>query len=121
MEHVAKFLKTDPLNVRQINLYKKGDITPAGQPLPYFNVDSLIDSLYVSSDYKSRLSQINEFNANNRWKKKGISLTPIKWGAGWNGGYYNANVSIYASDGSVSVSHAGVESGQGYKEFNLET
>ena len=113
IEHVANTLKIDSLEVRRFNLYKKGDTTPSGQPLPYFNIDSLIDSLSISSDYKSRLDQIDEFNANNRWKKKGISLTPIKWGVGWNGANYNANVSIYASDGSVSVSHGGVESGQG--------
>ena len=113
IEHVAKRLDLDPLDVRRINLYKKGEVTPCGQPLPFFNVDSLIDSILVSSDYYARLGQIKEFNANNRWKKKGISLTPVKWGVGWSGVCYNANVSIYASDGSVSVSHAGVEIGQG--------
>jgi xanthine dehydrogenase molybdopterin-binding subunit B len=71
-------LKADPLKVRQVNLYKKGDITPSGQPLPYFIVDELIDNLMVSSDYIQRLNEVKVFNKNNRWKKKGISLTPIK-------------------------------------------
>jgi len=82
-------LKADPLKVRQINLYKKGDITPSGQPLPYFIVDQLINDLIVSSDYVNRLNAVNDFNKNNRWKKKGISLTPIKWGVGWTGIFKN--------------------------------
>ena len=40
-------------------------------------------------------------------------MTPIKWGVGWNGASYNCIIAIYASDGSVSVSHGGVEMGQG--------
>jgi xanthine dehydrogenase/oxidase len=113
MEHVAKYLNADPIELRMANMYKKNDVTPYGQPLPYFNVDAIVSQLLVISDYKNRLSQISDFNRDNRWKKKGISLTPIKWGAGWTGGYYNALVSIYASDGSVAVCHGGVECGQG--------
>ena len=45
---------------------------------------------------------------------QGISLTPIKWGAQWTGASYNASISVYAYDGSVSLFHAGVEVGQGY-------
>jgi xanthine dehydrogenase molybdopterin-binding subunit B len=78
-------LNADPLKLRQLNLYKKGDTTPSGQPLPYFIVDELINDLIVSSDYVNRLNAVNDFNKNNRWKKKGISLTPIKWGVGWTG------------------------------------
>ena len=84
-------------------MYKKGDITPRGQPLPYFYADVLIENVIQSSDYANRLSQINIFNQSNRWKKKGISISPIKWGIGWNGGYYNVMVSIYASDASVKI------------------
>lgn len=113
IEHVAKYLKADPLAIRQINLYKKGDVTPVGQPLPYFNVDQLIDQIKDSSDYLNRVNQVNDFNKNNRWKKKGLSLTPIKWGIGWTGGYYGCFISIYSSDGSVALSHGGVEIGQG--------
>ncbi len=60
-----------------------------------------------SSDYINRLNQIQAFNQENRWKKKGISITPIKWGIGWNGGYYNCMISVFASDASVKISHGG--------------
>jgi xanthine dehydrogenase/oxidase len=71
-------LNADPLKIRQINLYKKNDVTPTGQPLPNFIVDDLINKLIVSSDYSNRVKAIIDFNKNNRWKKKGISMTPIK-------------------------------------------
>lgn len=113
IEHVSKYLAGDPLSIRRLNLYHVNDVTPAGQPLPYFNVDKLMDQLLASSDYVNRVKEIDGFNQANRWKKRGISLTPIKWGVGWTGGNYNCFISVYASDGSVSVCHAGVEMGQG--------
>ena len=48
IEHVAKQSKLNELDVRNANLYKKGDITPYGQPLPYFNVDTIINNLKLS-------------------------------------------------------------------------
>jgi xanthine dehydrogenase/oxidase len=113
IEHVSKALKKDPLNLRRLNLYSKGDVTPTGEPLPYFNVDTLINQLVVTSDYENRLKAVNLFNAQNRWKKRGLSMTPVKWGVGWMGGYYNCSIAVYASDGSIAVSHGGVEMGQG--------
>ena len=107
MEHVAKQLKVDSLSLRMKNMYQKGNVTPAGQPLPYFNVPTIIDSLMTSSDYAKRVADVSDFNKNNRWKKRGLSITPIKWGVGWNGAYYNAIISIYNTDGSIAVSHGG--------------
>jgi xanthine dehydrogenase molybdopterin-binding subunit B len=75
MEHISKSLLVDPLVVRRLNLYKQNDITPAGQPLPYFNVSDLMDQLMKSSDYVNRCKDIEQFNQLNRWKKRGISLT----------------------------------------------
>ncbi len=83
IENVAKFLNVDPLAIRKLNLYKKGDKTPTGKILNDFNVDILIDNLLVSSDYNKRLAEINTFNQNNRWKKKGISFTCLSWEAFW--------------------------------------
>jgi xanthine dehydrogenase/oxidase len=80
MEHVAKYLNKDVLDVRILNLYKKGQVTPHGQPLPYFNVDEIIANLTNTSAYKQRFADIINFNNANRWKKRGISLVPIKWG-----------------------------------------
>jgi xanthine dehydrogenase/oxidase len=113
IDNVAKYLNKNPLNIRQLNLYSKGDVTPSGQPLTYFNADILIKQLVVDSEYQKRMNDIQVFNQQNRWKKRGMSLTPVKWGVGWTGAAYNCIIAVYASDGSVSVSHGGVEMGQG--------
>ena len=49
----------------------------------------------------------------NRWRKRGISVVPLKFGLGWSGAPYTVLVSIYATDGTVAVTHGGVEVGQG--------
>ena len=49
----------------------------------------------------------------NRWRKRGINVVPLKFGLGWNGAPYTVLVSIYATDGTVAVTHGGVEVGQG--------
>jgi xanthine dehydrogenase/oxidase len=113
IEHVSSFLKKDPLSVRLENLYKKGDITPHGQPLTYFNVQEIVSELIESSSYLNRYNDIELYNQTNRWKKRGISCVPLKWGAAWTGMNQNTFVAIYSDDGSVAVSHGGVECGQG--------
>lgn len=114
IDHLANSINADPLKIRQLNLYTKNDTTPLGQPLTYFNVDTLIETLKVSSDYENRVKLVNDFNKANRWKKKGISMTPIKWVVDWNyAANYNCMVNIYAPDGSVSLINGGVELGQG--------
>ena len=49
----------------------------------------------------------------NRWKKKGLSVMPMKYGIGWDGGNYNVYMTIYHVDGTVAIAHGGIESGQG--------
>lgn len=75
LEHIAKSMRADPLSIRRLNLYKQGDVTPAGQPLPFFNISYLMDQIIQSSDYVARSVEIEKFNLANRWKKRGISLT----------------------------------------------
>ena len=49
----------------------------------------------------------------NRWKKKGLSMVPLKFGVSWQGVHYTAQVTIYYADGTIAISHAGIECGQG--------
>ncbi|PVD33597.1 hypothetical protein C0Q70_04854 [Pomacea canaliculata] len=49
----------------------------------------------------------------NRWKKRGISLVPARYGMGWSGGHYSVFVAIYNSDGSIAIEHGGIDMGQG--------
>lgn len=71
-----------------------------------------MNSLNFFPEYKSRKKQIDSFNCGNRWTKRGIAILPLKYHLE----YFNqqaALVSIYSRDGSVAISHGGIEMGQG--------
>ncbi|MCU0324876.1 MAG: molybdopterin-dependent oxidoreductase, partial [Spirosomaceae bacterium] len=73
-------------------------------------------NLRQTSDFDNRVKAVEAFNKANKWKKRGISMIPLKYGLGYNLGFLmqgGALIDVYASDGSVLVSHGGVEMGQG--------
>jgi xanthine dehydrogenase large subunit len=113
MDHVAIHLNKDPLEVRKANFFKAGDSTATGNELPYIDIDNLVNKLSQSSEYHRRKEAVEEFNRKNLFKKKGISLIPLRYSLFYNLGYYNALLSVRHHDGSVAVSHGGVEMGQG--------
>jgi len=102
--------------VREKNLYVTGDSTPYGEPLESCYMREVWDYTIAKSDFHARQQAVDEFNANNRWRKRGISLLPVKYGSGFNltsleqGG---ALIEVYSPDGAVLVRHGGVEMGQG--------
>jgi len=102
MEHIAKVTKKDPLQVRLANM---NDDDKAA-------LDPMIKELSKSADYEMRKRTVETFNNGNRWKKKGIALVPMKFSFTYVG-QYNAMVSICARDGTVCVTHGGIECGQG--------
>ncbi|MCG5075675.1 xanthine dehydrogenase molybdopterin binding subunit [Paraburkholderia tagetis] len=117
MDDVARSLGVDSLDVRRRNLYGKtaNNETPYGQALEDNVIHEIIDELAQTSGYRARRAAIREFNANNEVLKKGIALTPVKFGIAFNVTHFNqagALVHIY-TDGSVLVNHGGTEMGQG--------
>lgn len=117
MDDVARSLGLDSLDVRRRNLYGKthNNETPYGQVIEDNVIHELIDELVETSGYRARRAAIREFNANNEVLKKGIALTPVKFGIAFNVTHFNqagALVHIY-TDGSVLVNHGGTEMGQG--------
>ena len=117
MDDVARSLGLDSLDVRRRNLYGKthNNETPYGQVVEDNVIHELIDELVETSGYRARRAAIREFNANNEVLKKGIALTPVKFGIAFNVTHFNqagALVHIY-TDGSVLVNHGGTEMGQG--------
>ena len=62
MEHVAKSLDKSPEDVRMVNLYQKGQVTPLKQPLLYCNISSLWSQLIKSSNFEIRQTEVNAFN-----------------------------------------------------------
>ncbi|CAB3359550.1 Hypothetical predicted protein [Cloeon dipterum] len=101
MERIAGETKLDPLAVRLANLHNNDN-----------PIAEMIAELKRISDFDARRAKVNEFNAANRWKKRGMSLVPMQYPFDfW--GNHPAIVSIYQSDGSVAISHGGIEMGQG--------
>ncbi|MCW9082947.1 MAG: xanthine dehydrogenase molybdopterin binding subunit, partial [Colwellia sp.] len=117
MDDIARYLGKDPLEIRKINLYGKEqrNETHYHQKVEHNNLAELIDSLEESADYQARRKAIIAFNANNPVLKKGIALTPVKFGISFTVQHLNqagALVHIY-TDGTIHLSHGGSEMGQG--------
>jgi len=117
IEHIALTLGKDPLEVRLLNLYgdEGRDITPFGMQVEDNVAPELMESIAASSDYRARRVAIRDFNAENSVIKKGISITPVKFGISFTTTHLNqagALVHVYA-DGSVHLNHGGTEMGQG--------
>ena len=116
MDALAISLGEDPLDVRKANFYPKtGGTTPYGMPVDDNILHELVADLEATSDYRARRADIDAFNAASRILKKGIALTPLKFGISFTLPHLNqagALVHVY-SDGSIMVNHGGTEMGQG--------
>jgi len=117
MDDIARHLGKDPLEIRKVNLYgtDERNETHYHQKVEHNNLAEIIESLEQSSDYQARRKAITEFNANSSILKKGIALTPVKFGISFTVQHLNqagALVHIY-TDGTIHLSHGGTEMGQG--------
>ncbi|HZF81227.1 MAG TPA: molybdopterin cofactor-binding domain-containing protein, partial [Rubrivivax sp.] len=117
IDSIARRLGQDALDVRRANFYGIGsnNVTPYGQPVEDNLIHELVDALEHSSDYRGRRQAIAAFNATSPVLKKGLALTPVKFGIAFNVTHLNqagAIVHVYV-DGSVLVNHGGTEMGQG--------
>jgi xanthine dehydrogenase molybdopterin binding subunit len=117
IDRIARKLKKDPIEIRKINYYQEGKraYTPYGQKVENNRLEPLSKILLKSSAYKKRRIAINSFNANNEFFKKGMAITPVKFGISFTTSFLNqagALVHIY-KDGTVLVNHGGTEMGQG--------
>lgn len=116
LDSIARDLGRDPLDVRKLNFYaREGQTTPYGQPVEDNVIHELVDALERSSDYRARREAVRAFNAASPVLKKGIALTPVKFGISFNVPHFNqagALVHVY-NDGSILVNHGGTEMGQG--------
>jgi xanthine dehydrogenase large subunit len=116
MDHVAHALRLDPLAVRRANFYSgKGQTTPFAMPVTDFVGDKIVAALEESSDFQARRAAIADWNANSPILKKGLALTPVKFGISFTLTWLNqagALVHVY-QDGSIALNHGGTEMGQG--------
>ncbi len=116
VDSIARTLGRDPLDVRLANLYGPGrDVTPYGEVVEGNVLPDLIGQLVESSDYRARRQQVDAFNRTSPVLKRGLALTPVKFGISFNVTHFNqagALVHVYV-DGSVAVNHSATEMGQG--------
>jgi xanthine dehydrogenase large subunit len=117
IDEIARNLGRDPLDIRRINFYgtEARNVTPYGQVVADNVIHHLVDELERSSDYRARRAAIAAFNEGSPVLKKGLALTPVKFGIAFNVTHLNqagALVHVYV-DGSVLVNHGGTEMGQG--------
>ena len=127
IDNIARELGKDPLDIRQLNYYASSagaedestsserNTTPYGQVVADNVIHELTQELVNSSEYQARKAAVQAFNQNSPILKKGLSLTPVKFGISFNVVHFNqagALVHIY-TDGSILVNHGGTEMGQG--------
>ena len=117
MDSISRKLGKDPLAIRKLNLYgqDKRNTTQYGMQVEHNLLADLIDRLEASSDYQQRRQQISEFNQRSAIIKKGLALTPVKFGISFTAKHLNqagALLHVY-TDGSMQINHGGTEMGQG--------
>ena len=117
MDHIAWATGRDPLDVRYANLYGTTDrnVTPYGMTVEDNVAGEIMRQLETSSDYRARRAAIAAFNAGSAVLKKGLALTPVKFGISFTTTFLNqagALVHVY-QDGSIHLNHGGTEMGQG--------
>jgi len=114
---IARFLNKDSAEIQYRNFYgiKENNTAPYGAKIENNRLYVLFDKLMKSSSYKSRRKEVNIFNKKNEFLKKGLAMTPVKFGISFTTAFLNqagALVNIY-SDGTILVNHGGTEMGQG--------
>ena len=117
IDNISRYLNKDPCEIRKINFYKKNkkNITHYGMKIEDNVINEIFNKLIKKSNYKKRCLEIKKYNSRNKYKKKGIAITPVKFGISFTTIHLNqagALVHIY-TDGSVHLNHGGIEMGQG--------
>ncbi|MDC7828105.1 MULTISPECIES: xanthine dehydrogenase molybdopterin binding subunit [Pseudomonas] len=117
MDAIARHRGLDPLEVRRRNYYGKEtrNLTHYHQVVEDNLLEELTADLAASSDYQTRREAIRDFNRNSPVLKKGLALTPVKFGISFTSSFLNqggALVNVY-TDGSIHLNHGGTEMGQG--------
>ncbi|OJA04662.1 xanthine dehydrogenase molybdopterin binding subunit [Halomonas sp. QHL1] len=117
MDDIARQIGEDPLTVRKRNFYRDGrEMTHYGQQVDQRQLlHTLVETLESDSDYWARRKAVSDFNATSPVIKKGLALTPVKFGISFTAQHLNqagALLHVY-TDGSVMINHGGTEMGQG--------
>ena len=117
IENIAQKLNREASEIRKMNFYKDKikNTTHYGMRITDNVIEDIFNKLIKKSNYKKRKAEINNFNKKNKVLKKGIAITPVKFGISFTTTHLNqggALVHIY-TDGSIHLNHGGIEMGQG--------
>ena len=117
MDDIARKIGEDPLTIRKRNFYRDGrEVTHYGQQVDQRQLlHTLVETLESDSEYWARRKAVSDFNATSPVIKKGLALTPVKFGISFTAQHLNqagALLHVY-TDGSVMINHGGTEMGQG--------
>ncbi|KAG5177145.1 putative xanthine dehydrogenase [Tribonema minus] len=123
VDRLAAQLKISPTTMREKNMYLEGDRTHYGQLIERWNVPAAWEDMKRTAEIERRQKEISQFNAANRYRKRGLYLMPTKFGISFTVKFMNqggALVHVY-TDGTVLVSHGGTEMGQGLHTKVIQT
>jgi xanthine dehydrogenase large subunit len=116
LSRAAQSLNLPAEVIRERNFYRDGDETHYGEPVrDAGRIERIWNALKTSSQYGERREAVARFNARSVHQKRGLAITPVKFGISFTASFYNqagAFVLIYR-DGTVQVNHGGTEMGQG--------
>ncbi len=119
LDRIARVVKKRPEAVRELNFYNTANLeqhtTHYGQAINDVRIQNIWQELKTSSEFEKRQLEIQDFNAKHPFLRRGMAITPVKFGISFTTTFLNqagALVLIY-SDGSVQVNHGGTEMGQG--------
>ena len=117
IDEIARHLGKDPLDVRKLNFYgiDERNVTHYHQTIVDNVIHDIVGQLEQSSDYHARREAIRAFNAGSPVLKRGIALTPVKFGISFTATHLNQAgclLHVY-TDGTLMLNHGGTEMGQG--------
>ncbi|KAL5979765.1 xylitol dehydrogenase [Asimina triloba] len=136
IQRISMELGKRPEEIREINFQRDGSVLHYGHQLEHCTLERVWDELKASCNFHKAWEEVNEFNLQNHWKKRGLALIPTKFGIAFTAKFMNqlvrkkvshaagvvdkhyktllagALVHVY-TDGTVLVTHGGVEMGQG--------
>ncbi|CAG9788230.1 unnamed protein product [Diatraea saccharalis] len=103
MERISYEVSVDPVDVRLANV----------DMLLHGDIKEMADTLKTNADYIKRKAAVEDFNKTNRWKKRGLRVAMMSYFIPPIGQRFDVNLSVYHTDGTVVITHSGIEVGQG--------